>query len=56
LQYDHRDGRWWLDEFNLESDSEFELRGERRTLRQQTDVPLSRFGVLIPADAVRIIP
>lgn len=56
LEYDRRDERWWLDEFYLESGPDFELRGRRRTLREQTEVPRSRFDVSIPAGAVRLIP
>ena len=56
LQYDRRGERWWLREFHLESEPDFELRGQRRTLREQARVPLSRFRVAIPEGAVRVFP
>jgi len=56
LQYDRRGERWWLRDFRLETEPDFELRGQRRTLREQARVPLSRFRVVIPEGAFRVFP
>jgi hypothetical protein len=56
LIYDHKDNGWRIRRFEFDDGRGLRLRGERGRYKDDARVPLNRFEITIPDDAVRISP
>ena len=56
LTYDRREAGWRIHHFRFDNGKDVSLKASRRTYKRSARVPLTKFDLTIPGDAVRITP
>ncbi len=56
LEYDRHDTGWRLRRFEFDDGNDINIKADRRTFKDNTDISAERFYIVIPDYATRIIP
>jgi hypothetical protein len=56
MAYDRQEDGWRIQEFFFDNGQEVTLKASRREYKKQARVPLSKFRLVTPDDALRIVP